>query len=84
MSGNSFYKAVAGHFSTLPSKDRFPDKGLSPHEHWVDAGYGSAELLVSSRVHYGIDLVGPARENPVWQTKVEGAYTGERFTIDRE
>ncbi len=48
------------------------DKGLSPQEHLVDAGYVSAEHLVSSRVHYGIDLVGPARRNPTWQTRVEG------------
>jgi transposase len=60
------------------------DKGLTPREHLVDAGYVSAELLVRSRVHYGIDLIGPARINPTWQTKVEGAYTGEQFTIDWE
>jgi hypothetical protein len=29
-------------------------------------------------------LIGPARVNPTWQTKVEGAYTGEQFTIDWE
>ena len=62
------------------------DKGLPPREHLVDAGYVSAELLVCSQVHYGIDLVGPARVNATWQTKVEGAYTGERgvaiFAID--
>jgi hypothetical protein len=60
------------------------DKVLLPREHLVDARYVFAELLVSSRIHYGIDLVGPARENPTWQTKVGGAYTGERFTIDWE
>ncbi|HEY8157598.1 MAG TPA: IS1182 family transposase [Methylobacter sp.] len=60
------------------------DKGVPPLEHLVDAGYVSAELLLRSRVHYGIDLVGPARINPTWQTKVEGAYTGEQFTIDWE
>jgi hypothetical protein len=60
------------------------DKGLPPREHLVDAGYVSAELLVRSQVHYGIDLVGPARVNPRWQAKVEGAYTGEQFIIDWE
>jgi len=60
------------------------DKGVPPLEHLVDAGYVSAELLLRSRVHYGIDLIGPARINPSWQTKVEGAYTGEQFTIDWE
>ena len=58
------------------------DKGLPPREHLVDAGYVSAELLVRSQVHYGIDLVGPARINATWQTKVEGAYTG-RVVYDR-
>jgi transposase len=60
------------------------DKGLPPREHLVDAGYVSAELLVRSQVHYGIDLVGPARVNATWQTQVEGAYIGERFKIDWE
>ncbi len=60
------------------------DKGLPPREHLVDAAYVSAELLVRSQVHYGIDLVGSGRVNPRWQTKVEGAYTGEQFIIDWE
>lgn len=60
------------------------EKGLPPHEHLVDAGYVSAEILVRSRIQYGIDLIGPARGNPTWQTKVEGAYTGEQFTINWE
>jgi hypothetical protein len=60
------------------------EKGLPPLEHLVDAGYVSAELLLRSRIHYGIDLVGPARINASWQTKVEGTYTREQFTIDWE
>ena len=58
------------------------DKGLPPGEHLVDAAYVSAELLVSSRDDYGIDLVGPARANPKWQAKVEGAYSRDQFVID--
>lgn len=58
------------------------EKDLPPHEHLVDAGYVSAELLVCSQVDYGIDLIGPARGNPTWQSKVKGAYTGDQFTID--
>ena len=60
------------------------DKGLPPGEHLVDAAYVSAELLVSSRDDYGIDLVGPARGNPTWQAKVEGAYPLDLFMIDWE
>jgi hypothetical protein len=57
-------------------------KDLLPSAHFVDAAYVSAELLVISRADFGIDLVGPPRINPNWQTKVEGAYTNEQFTID--
>jgi transposase len=59
-------------------------KGLPPAEHFVDAAYVSAELLVRSRSDYDIDLVGPPRGIAVWQNKVEGAYTSEHFTIDWE
>jgi transposase len=60
------------------------DKGLAPGEHLVDAAYVDAELLVRSREDHGIDLVGPPRVNPTWQTKAEGAYTIDRFEIDWE
>jgi transposase len=59
-------------------------KGLSPGEHLVDAAYIHAELLVRSREELGIALVGPGRPDPAWQTRVEGAFTAERFAIDWE
>ena len=59
-------------------------KGLAPAEHLVDAAYVDAELLVRSREDHGIDLVGPPRGNPTWQTKVEGGYTIDRFEVDWE
>ena len=60
------------------------DKGLAPGEHLVDAAYVDAELLVRSREDHGIDLVGPPRVNPTWQTKAEGAYPIDRFEVDWE
>jgi transposase len=60
------------------------EKGLPPGEHLVDAAYVDAELLVRSRAELGIDLVGPPRGNPTWQTKVEGGYAIDRFEIDWE
>jgi transposase len=59
-------------------------KGLPPSEHLVDAAYIDAALLVSSREELGISLIGPGRPSPAWQTKVEGAFTLERFAIDWE
>jgi len=58
------------------------DKELAPGEHWVDAAYIDAELLVRSQADHGITLRGPARPNPTWQTKVAGAYTVADFRID--
>ncbi|WP_286137948.1 hypothetical protein [Polaromonas sp. C04] len=62
--------------------DATREKDLLLAAHFVDAAYVSAELLMGSRADYGVDLVGPPRANPTWQTKVEGADTKEQFKID--
>jgi DDE family transposase len=59
-------------------------KDLPPSEHLVDAAYIDAEWLVSSQQDYGITVRGPARPNPHWQAKVEGAYTLADFAVDWE
>lgn len=69
---------------TAPIQQALVDKDLAPSEHLVDAGYVDAELLVSSRTEQGIDLRGPTRHNPSWQSKVEGAYAIEQFEVDWE
>ncbi len=58
------------------------DKDLPPQDHLVDAAYISAELLVRSQDEHGISLIGPPRPDSSWQSKVEGAYSTEYFTID--
>ncbi len=60
------------------------DKDLAPGEHWVDAAYIDADLLVRSQEDHGITLRGPARPKPTWQAKVAGAYTVADFTVDWE
>src|SRR5713101_6178763 len=60
------------------------DKDVAPGEHWVDAAYIDAELLVRSQEDHGITLRGPARPNPTWQAKVAGAYTVADFFVDWE
>ena len=69
---------------TAPIHQALGEKDLPPSEHLVDAAYIDAELLVSSSTEYGITLRGPARPNPNWQAKVEGAYTVADFTVDWE
>jgi transposase len=58
------------------------DKALPPGEHLVDAAYVSADLLVTSRQDYGIELRGPTRPDANWQSRVEGAYRTDDFTLD--
>ena len=58
--------------------------GLPPGEHLVDAGFVTAELLVSSREERDIRLVGPPRKDASWQNRTEGAYGVESFAIDWE
>jgi transposase len=60
------------------------DKALAPGDHFVDAAYVSADLLVQSVQDYGIDLRGPTRPDVSWQVHVEGAYRPDDFHIDWE
>ena len=69
---------------TTPIQQALMDKGLPPREHFVDAAYVSAELLVQSRDEQGITLRGPTRPSQGWQRQVAGAYTIEHFTVDWE
>ena len=59
-------------------------KELVPAQHLVDAGYVSAENLVSSQQQFGVDLVGPVRADNSWQNREEGAFALTQFQIDWE
>src|SRR5215831_15379737 len=67
---------------TTPIQQALIDKELPPREHFVDAAYISAELLVSSREEQDIILRGPTRPSQGWQTQVEGAYGPEQLVVD--
>lgn len=57
-------------------------KSLLPGQHFVDAGYVDAELLVSSRQDYDIELIGPVRPASSWQAQQPDAYDLSQFVID--
>jgi hypothetical protein len=57
---------------TIPIQQALMDKGVLPREHFVDAAYVSAELLVQSRDEQGITLRGPTRPSQGWQGQVAG------------
>jgi transposase len=56
-------------------------KELLPSLHLVDAGYTDAQLLVQSQAEHGVDLLGPTRLNPSWQSR-EGGFDTTLFVID--
>ena len=59
-------------------------KSLLPSQHFVDAGYVDADLIVKSQADYGIELIGPVREDTSWQAQQADGYDLSQFQIDWE
>jgi transposase len=70
--------------STAEIHERLAAKGLLPAEHFVDAAYVDAALLVGSQRDHGVSLEGPVRAMPKRRTAAEQAYEQRRFAIDWE
>jgi len=70
--------ALAGIYEELSRKDSLPGK------HLADTGYVDAEVLVSSRLDHGLELIGPTRPDYGWQALAGGGFTASDFTIDWE
>lgn len=64
-------------------QDGLAARHLLPAEHLVDAGYPSAQNLISSRKHQ-VDLVGPVYEDRGWQAKAKAGFDGAAFQLDWE
>ncbi|MER6629030.1 IS1182 family transposase [Streptomyces sp. NPDC000987] len=61
--------------------DRLGAKGLLPDEHLMDAGYISAELLLTAPSQHGVRVIGPVR--PMTRRTVQTTgYDKASFTID--
>jgi Transposase DDE domain/Transposase domain (DUF772) len=67
---------------TAPVHSRLAGRGLLPAEHYVDSGYPSAELLVSSLAGYGIALVTPLLADTSAQARAGAGYDRTAFAID--
>jgi transposase len=70
--------------STADIHKRLADKGLLPAEHFVDAAYVDAGLLVGSQRDHGVSLEGPVRAISRRRTEEEQAYEQRHFAIDWE
>lgn len=66
---------------TAPVHACLARRGLLPAEHYVDSGYPSAELLVSSLGSYGIALVTPMLADTSPQARAGAGYDRAAFTI---
>ena len=77
--------ATTADFDALPIvQTNLDHRGLCPDEHLVDAGYVTADHLVTSQQEHGIDLVGPAPKNQSWQAKAAEGFAASQFVIDWE
>jgi len=57
---------------------------LLPGQHFLDTGYITAPILVSSQHQYGIEVIGPRRPDVKWQANTEGGIDVSQFRIDWE
>jgi transposase len=64
-----------------PVHEALDEKGLLPSEHYLDAGYVDADLLVRAPTQYGVEVIGPVRPDVSWQA-TEGGYDASQFTVD--
>ncbi|MFI6006992.1 IS1182 family transposase [Streptomyces sp. NPDC051366] len=61
---------------------RLASRDLLPAEHLLDAGYTSAELLLTAPVSHGVSVTGPVRSNTTRQAVRGGGFGKTAFTID--
>lgn len=66
---------------TTDIHESLKQRNLLPQRHFVDTGYVDAELLIESQQIYGVELFGPTRLNPSWQSRT-GGYDITQFVID--
>lgn len=57
---------------------------LLPSEHLVDAGYVSADHLVTSQQAHGVALLGPVALDSSWQTQAQQGFGVAAFVMDWE
>ena len=67
---------------TEPIHQALAERGVLPGEHYLDSGYPSADLLVSSLTDYGVRLVTPMLADTSPQARAGEGFDRSGFTID--
>lgn len=63
-------------------QEELSQAGLTPREHFVDAGYVSARVLVNSQARFGIEVVGPVSVDTQWQAHCPSGIDASQFVLD--
>ena len=67
---------------TATIQENLVARTLAPGEHIVDAGYVTADHLLTSQRDQAIDLLGPAAPDRSWQARSEDGFAAAQFMID--
>ena len=77
--------ATTSDVAVLPTiQDNLATRQVPPQEQFVDAGYVSADHLLTSRTEHGIDLIGPVPGDQSWQGQAANGFAAAQFVIDWE
>ncbi len=65
-------------------EEQLSQADLPPGEHFVDAGYVSARVLVKSQERFGVEVVGPVSIDTQWQARTPSGIDASQFVLDWE
>jgi transposase len=65
-----------------PIHQALSEKELLPKEHLMDAGYLAADHLVNCQTEYGVEIIGPVREDHSWQARAGQGFDATHFKLD--
>jgi transposase len=58
------------------------ERKVTPKEQIVDAGYVSADHLITSRTEHAIELLGPVADDHSWQARAGAGFAAAQFVLD--
>jgi transposase len=67
---------------TQPIHESLKEKDLLPATHLIDTAYLDTQLLLTSKINYGVDLLGPSRQDYKWQARANEGFSAECFQLD--
>jgi len=67
---------------TTPIHQHLAGRQLLPSEHYVDSGYPSADLIVSTKASFGVTLITPLLADTSPQARAAAGFDRTRFTLD--